>query len=64
MPTSVLGLLTAEAHKALPMPSYAYGLFVVLGFGLLLALTWAFRGAATDTRRGRATTGAAHGGQH
>ncbi len=46
MPTSVLGLLTAEAHKALPMPTYVYGLLAVLGFVLLLAVTWAFRGAA------------------
>ena len=45
MPSSVAGLVTAGAANALPMPSFVFGLLAVAGFALLLAVTWAFRGA-------------------
>jgi hypothetical protein len=45
MPSSVAGLVTAGATNSLPMPSYMFGLLAVLGFALLLGVTWAFRGA-------------------
>ncbi len=45
MPSSVAGLIAAEAAHSLPMPSYLFGVLALVGFALLLGVTWAFRGA-------------------
>jgi hypothetical protein len=39
-----------ERHRQLPMPAPLYGILFLLGFLLLLGLTWAFRGTAYKIR--------------
>ncbi|MGV1007466.1 MAG: hypothetical protein ACOYBY_02520 [Dermatophilaceae bacterium] len=39
-----------ETHRQLPMPAPLYGILFLLGFLLLLGLTWAFRGTAYKVR--------------
>lgn len=39
-------LAEEAAHDALPGPAWAFGVTALVIFGLLLALTWAFRGTA------------------
>ncbi len=46
MPLSVAGLIAAEKSHSLPVSSIAVYLLALLIFGVLLAVTWAFRGSA------------------
>lgn len=74
LPALVVPLLVSEeeAHRQLPMPAPLYGILFLVGFGLLLALTWAFRGTAYKVRDrytrpagpGHAAGGPPTGGQH
>ena len=58
MSSSVANLFTAaEEHtRELPMSPYMYGAIALLGFLLLLAILWAFRGAAGHMSGGQAHT--------
>ena len=69
LPALVTPVLVSEeeAHRQLPMPAPLYGILFLVGFALLLALVWAFRGTAykirdRHTRPGGA--GAPSGGHH
>ncbi len=61
-----------EPHRELPMPAPMYGILFLLGFALLLALVWAFRGTAYKVRdrytrpagEGHAAGGRPAGGPH
>lgn len=48
----MLALIAAEEEtlRELPMPPVAYGLLALVGFGLLLAILWSFRGTAQKIR--------------
>ncbi len=46
MPSSVAGLIAAEASSSLPLPSGVIYVIALASFALLLGVTWAFRGAA------------------
>jgi hypothetical protein len=45
---------TEEQVRELPMSPYMYGALALFGFALLLAVLWAFRGAAGHMSGGHA----------
>lgn len=45
MPSSVVGLVSQAAAGSIPLPKYMFGVLALVGFALLLGVTWAFRGA-------------------
>ncbi len=65
-------LAEEEERRQLPMPAPLYGILFLLGFALLLGLTWAFRGTAYKVRdrysrpagEGHAAGGRPAGGPH
>jgi hypothetical protein len=48
MSSSLSNLYAAaeEPHRQLPMPPFAYGLLMFVGFMVLLGVLWFFRGTA------------------
>jgi hypothetical protein len=61
MSMSLVQAVQGEAQlRELPMPAPLYGVLLLVGFGLLLAILWAFRNTANKVR----VSGIEHGGEH
>jgi hypothetical protein len=48
----VLAVQGEEQLRELPMPSWMYAVLFLVGFGLLLGITWSFRNTANKVRAG------------
>lgn len=65
MSMSLVQAVQGEAQlRELPMPAPLYGALFLVGFGLLLAILWAFRNTANKVRVPGSEHGSGHGSQH